>query len=54
MFFKGQFGLKEKFKQVGFSECGISEITLAELIYGAEKSTNIIKNKQVVYEFATK
>lgn len=42
----------KKLRQVGFSECGISEITLAELIYGAEKSQNVVKNKRVVEEFA--
>ena len=53
-FFKGQFGLNEKIKQVGFSECAISEITYAELIYGAEKSNNVSKNKRVVAEFVDK
>lgn len=53
-YFKGQFGLNEKFRQVGFSACAISEITLAELNYGAEKSNNVTKNKQVVEEFADK
>jgi tRNA(fMet)-specific endonuclease VapC len=53
-FFKGQFGLIDKIKQIGFSKCAISEITLAELIYGAEKSNNVAKNKQVVNEFADK
>lgn len=47
-FFKGQFELIEKFKQIGFSRFAISEITLAELYYGAEKSSNIVKNRQVV------
>jgi tRNA(fMet)-specific endonuclease VapC len=53
-FFKGQFGLDEKLKGIGFSKCAISEITLAELIYGAQKSNNVAKNKQVVEEFADK
>jgi len=53
-FFKGQFGLIEKFREIGFEEFAISEITLAELMYGAEKSQNIVKNKQVVEKFAEK
>ncbi len=53
-FFKGQFGLIEKFREIGFEEFAISEITLAELIYGAEKSQNVFKNKQVVKKFAEK
>jgi tRNA(fMet)-specific endonuclease VapC len=51
-FFKGQFGLNEKFKQIGFEKCAISEITLAELIYGAEKSQNVIKNSLIIENFA--
>ena len=51
-YFKGQFGLDEKFKQIGFEKFAISEITLAELIYGAEKSQNILKNSIVVENFA--
>jgi tRNA(fMet)-specific endonuclease VapC len=53
-FFKGQFGLIEKFRQIGFDKFAISEITYAELIYGAEKSQNIIKNSLVVDNFASK
>jgi tRNA(fMet)-specific endonuclease VapC len=37
-YFKGLFGLKEKIEKIGFHNFAISEITLAELIYGAEKS----------------
>ena len=51
-FFKGQFGLIEKIKQIGFENFAISEITLAELVYGAEKSQNIVKNSLVVENFA--
>ncbi|MEI6091001.1 MAG: type II toxin-antitoxin system VapC family toxin [bacterium] len=51
-FFKGQFGLIEKIKQIGFENFAISEITLAELIYGAEKSQNVVKNSLVVENFA--
>lgn len=53
-FFKGQYGLIEKIKEIGYSEFAISEITLAELIYGAEKSNNIENNKKVVMDFANK
>lgn len=34
-FFRGKFDLKEKFKVAGIENCFISEITLAELKYGA-------------------
>lgn len=53
-FFKGQFGLIEKFRMIGFDKFAISEITLAELIYGAEKSQNVTKNMLVVENFAEK
>jgi tRNA(fMet)-specific endonuclease VapC len=51
-FFKGQFGLIEKFIAIGFENFAISEITLAELIYGAEKSQNPIKNLQIIEKFS--
>lgn len=34
-YFKGQFKLGEKIENIGFQNVAISEITLAELIYGA-------------------
>lgn len=53
-YFKGLFGLKEKFENIGFDNFAISEITLAELIYGAEKSQKVEKNLEVVEDFADK
>jgi len=50
-FFKGQFYLKNKIKQIGFQKFAISEITLAELIYGAEKSQKKTQNIKVVEDF---
>jgi tRNA(fMet)-specific endonuclease VapC len=37
-FIKGEFNLKNKILQVGFRFCYISEITIAELLYGVENS----------------
>ena len=51
-YFKGQFGLKEKIEKIGFHNFAISEITLAELIYGAEKSQQKEQNIKVVEDFA--
>ncbi|MEA2041873.1 MAG: type II toxin-antitoxin system VapC family toxin [Bacteroidota bacterium] len=51
-YFKGQFGLKERIEKIGFENFAISEITLAELIYGAEKSQQTEKNMKVVENFA--
>ncbi|MFN3637416.1 MAG: hypothetical protein ACK4XY_03010 [Chloroherpetonaceae bacterium] len=35
---KGKFNLKEKFEKVNPENCFISEITLAELMFGVENS----------------
>ncbi len=51
-YFKGQFDLKEKIEKIGFQRFAISEITLAELIYGAEKSQKKNENIKVVENFA--
>ena len=53
-YFKGQFGIKERIEKIGFENFAISEITLAELIYGAEKSQQTEKNMKVVENFAEK
>ena len=53
-YFKGQFNLNEKIENIGFDNFAISEITLAELIYGAEKSQMIHKNLNVIQNFASK
>lgn len=40
-----------KFNQVGLENCSISEITLAELIYGAECISNPAKNLAIIETF---
>ncbi len=50
-FFRGKFGIMDKLNEVGIENCAISEITLAELIFGAEKSTNPKKNHQIIDQF---
>ena len=39
-FLKNRFSIQEKIKSVGINNCFISEITIIELMYGAEKSEN--------------
>lgn len=51
-YFKGQFGIKNKIEQIGYQNLAISEITLAELMYGAEKSQKKSQNIRVVQNFA--
>jgi len=53
-YFKGQYEIKEKIEQIGYEKFAISEITLAELIYGAEKSQKRDKNIAVVEDFSEK
>lgn len=50
-YLKGQFDLDKKFAMIGLENFAISEITFAELLYGAEKSQNITKNLTVAHEF---
>lgn len=49
-FLKGRYGLVDKIERLGFENIFISEITVAELKYGVEKSTNPDKNRPVINE----
>lgn len=53
-FFKGQFSLIEKIREVGFENCVVSEITIAELKYGIAKSTKKEKNQHALDTFQAK
>jgi tRNA(fMet)-specific endonuclease VapC len=50
---KGKFDLDVKFDNVTTENCFISEITLAELKFGVEKSEKPEKNKKVLDNFLT-
>ena len=50
-FFKKKFNVDKRMMQIGFENCAISEITLAELVYGAECSADIEKNMNIVNNF---
>ncbi|MFV0554450.1 MAG: type II toxin-antitoxin system VapC family toxin [Mangrovibacterium sp.] len=52
-YLKGKFGLIDKLFEVGMENCAISEITLAELVYGAEYSQNAAKNHQLISQFVS-
>jgi len=43
-YLKGKFGIKDKIKDVAVNNCYISEITIAELTYGAYKSKAFAKH----------
>lgn len=51
-FFRGQFDLIDKFDEIKLNNCAISEITLAELIFGAENSSNPKKNYKLIDKFS--
>ena len=53
-FFRGKFNLIEKLEEVGLTNCAISEITLAELIFGAENSLSPQKNRDIVEKLSLK
>lgn len=53
-FLNGKFNLEEKIEEVGFENCVVSEITIAELKYGVEKSTLKEKNRKTLETFQTK
>lgn len=52
-YFKGLYNLDRKFKEIGISNCSISEITIAELKFGVENSNSTKKeeNRKVVQSF---
>lgn len=53
--FKGQFGVADRIESVGINKCFISEITIAELKYGAANSSfpekNLLKIKELQHRF---
>ncbi len=50
-YLKKRFQLVDKIKQVGLTNCFISEITLAELKFGAENSDKIEQNRLMIRQF---
>ena len=47
----GKYNLKVKIEEIGIENCFVSEITIAELKYGVEKSIFKDKNRKVVEKF---
>ena len=52
-YMKGKFNLEAKFDKVTAENCFISEMTLAELKFGVEKSEKPEKNKKALDNFLT-
>lgn len=53
-FLKGLYNLDEKIEKAQTKNCFISEITIAELKFGAANSENQEKNGKIVNEFISK
>lgn len=53
-FLNGKYDLVSRLEEVGFINCAISEITIAELKYGVEKSAQIDKNRNTLHQFQAK
>ena len=53
-FLKGQFELNKKIQAIGLENCYLSEITIAELKYGAENSKQKEKYRKNHEEFQSK
>lgn len=53
-FLKGQFDLHRKIEKAAIENCFLSEITIAELKYGAENSENQARNRKTIDEFVSK
>ena len=53
-YLRGKYSINSKLKEIiGYDNCFISEITLAELKYGAELSGRVDENIRSVNEFAS-
>jgi tRNA(fMet)-specific endonuclease VapC len=53
-YFKKKYNVDKRLQQVGFENCAISEITLAELFYGAECSADVAKNMAIIRKLTCK
>lgn len=51
---KGKYRLKEKFLEIGFHNCWLSEITKAELLYSVSNSESVIENRRNVEGYLSK
>ncbi len=53
-YLNGKFDMKTKIERVGLTNCYISEITVAELKFGAEKSGREEEKRLIISEFISK
>ena len=50
-FLNGKYDLVNTIDRIGFENCAVSEVTIAELKYGSEKSTFKEKNRKIIESF---
>lgn len=50
-FLNGKYDLSKTIEKIGFDNCAVSEVTIAELKYGSEKSTLKEKNRKIIESF---
>lgn len=50
-FLNGKYDLANKIDLIGFENCSVSEVTIAELKYGSEKSSFKEKNRKIIESF---
>lgn len=53
-YLNGKFELDNKLEEVGIENCYISEITVAEMKYGAEKSQKVAENLKTISLFQSR
>jgi len=53
-FLKGLYNLDKKIEKAELENCFVSEVTIAELKFGAENSEKQEKNRKTVDEFVSK
>ena len=50
-FLRNQYGVAQRMRQLGQDKCFISDVTVAELMFGAYRSANVQKNLELVKQF---
>ncbi len=53
-FLGDEFNIKEKIEKAGLENCLVSEVTIADLKFGAENSQNKEKNRKTIDDFVKK
>ena len=52
--FRNRFGIENRLEEIGPEQCYISEVTIAELTYGAYKSNRVEYNLDLINSFVSR